>query len=324
MLLTRYCFPGFASNRTDFRAKSSRISQRINDLLTPEIIADFPGGIEFLYPNAPIALEPPLGFGTDVTEESETGNVHHTIWNGVEDSDSTAMGWWYGRDVVNEYKGIENSLSFLARYINGRPIHGIMGFSQGACISAMICSLLECQNDPEKAAAIRLQNLPVDDYLRLPGQEPLRFFIGIGGYRGTLQYYGSLYSSLINTPSCHALASMDFVVENFQTMILTECFRSSEVVQFYGCHFVPRDRVSVESLARFALRNVREKSPLPHFPSVARTWSQSDSDESHSTAWGPDQSSRNSPVSRELRKPKVIRSRAIQFSISCRAVSAST
>jgi hypothetical protein len=292
-------------------------------LLTPEIIADFPGGIDFLYPNAPIALEPPVGVGTDVHEETKTGNVHHTV-NGMEDSDSTAMGWWYGRDDVNKYKGIANSLSFLAIYIHGRPTHGIMGFSQGAYISGMICSLLECRNDPEKAAAIRLQNLPVDDYLRLPGQEPLRFFIGIGGYRGTLQYYGSLYSSLINTPSCHALASVDFVVENFQTMILTECFSSSEVIQFYGCHFVPRGRVSVESLARFALGNVREKSPLPHLPSVARTCRQSDSDETQSTARGPDQSSRNFPVWIESRKPKVTRSRAIRFSISRRAVFFST
>lgn len=230
------------------------------------------------------------------------------------------MGWWYGRDTVSRYRGIENSLSFLARYIHGRPIHGIIGFSQGACISGMICSLLECQNDPDKAAAIRLQNLPVDDYLQLPGQEPLRFFIGIGGYRGTLQYYGSLYSSLINTPSCHALASMDFIVEHFQTMDLTECFSSSKLVPFYGCHFVPRDRVSVESLARFAFRNAREKSPSPHFSSVTRTWSQADSDGTRSSTWGPNHSFRTFSVGREIRRPKVIRGRAIRFSIPRRAL----
>jgi hypothetical protein len=291
-------------------------------LVTPEIIADFPGGIEFLYPNAPIALEPPLGFDADSAEEKEEWNLHYAI-NGVEESDPTAMGWWYGRDTVNRYKGIEDSLSFLARYIHGRPIHGIIGFSQGACISGMICSLLESRNDPEKAAAIRLQNLPLDKYLRLPGQEPLRFFIGIGGYRGTLQYYGSLYSSLINTPSCHALASMDFIVERFQTMNLTECFSSSEIVQFYGCHFVPRDRASVESLARFALRNAREISPSSLFPSVARTWSQSDSDETQSSTWGPDQSLRIHLVWRGLRKPRVVRGRVIRFN-SRRSVSTCT
>jgi hypothetical protein len=292
-------------------------------LVTPKIIAQFPGGIEFLYPNAPIALEPPLGFGTDDTEENEKWNLHHAK-NGVEDSAPTAMAWCHGRDTVSRYKGIENSLSFLARYIHGRPIHGIIGFSQGACISGMICSLIECRDDPEKAAAIRLQNLPVDDYLQLAGQEPLRFFIGIGGYRGTLQYYGSLYSSLIKTPSCHVLASMDFIVEHFQTMQLTECFSSYELVQFYGCHFVPRDRVSVESLARFALRNASEESPSPHFPSDTRTWIQSDSDEAQSTAWGSNHYLKTFPVWKGLRKPKIIRRRAIRFSISRRPISAST
>ncbi|KAF4222011.1 hypothetical protein CNMCM6805_002017 [Aspergillus fumigatiaffinis] len=322
ILLTRVSLTGFGSNRTEFRAKSSRISKRIHELVTPAIIAEFPGGIEFLYPNAPITLEPPLGFGTDITEQKGKWSVHDAIHG--EDSDSTAMAWWYGRDNVSRYRGIENSLSFVARYIHGRPIHGIIGFSQGACLSGMICSLLECINDPQKAAAIRLQNLPVDDYLRLPCQEPLRFFIGIGGYRGTLQYYGSLYSSLIKTPSCHALASMDFVVEPFQTMNLAGCFSSPELVHFYGCHFVPRDRASVEALAHFALRNSRETSPSSRFPSVVRAWSESDGDESRSSTWGPDQSLRILPVWRELRKPKVIRGRVIRLPISRRPISAST
>ncbi|KAJ5710444.1 hypothetical protein N7488_004600 [Penicillium malachiteum] len=260
---------GYGGSGSEFHAKSSPISKKIHELLLSEILDDFPGGIEFLYPNAPLALEPPIGFGDDVAEN---------------DIDPTALGWWYGRDTVSRYRGIENSLLFVANYIHGRPIHGIIGFSQGACLSGMVCSLVECNRNPEKAAAARYQNLPVDAFIDLPGQESLRFFIGIGGYRGTLEYYGSLYSWPIETPSCHALGSMDCIVKNYQTMDLAHSFTSYELVHFYGCHYVPRDRASVDALAHFALRTSlgESESHWPRFPSLANIWSQSDGDEARS------------------------------------------
>ncbi|KAJ5937744.1 hypothetical protein N7454_004086 [Penicillium verhagenii] len=269
-------------------------------LMLHEILDEFPGGIEFLYPNAPLALEPPIGFSEDVA-----GN----------NIDPSALGWWYGRDTVSRYRGIENSLLYVANYIHGRPIHGIIGFSQGACLSGMVCSLLECNSNPEKAAAIRYQNLPVDAFLDLPGQESLRFFIGIGGYRGTLEYYGSLYSWPIETPSCHALGSMDSIVKNYQTMDLAHCFTSYELVHFYGCHYVPRGRASVDSLARFAFKNSLGESEdhWPQFPPVASTWSQSDGDEAQSPMCGSDRSVGIFPARREWKRPKVTRSRSIRF-----------
>lgn len=305
LLLSKINFSGYGGSGSEFHAKSSPISKQIHELLIPEILDDFPGGVEFLYPNAPLALKPPIGFGEDVAEENGQ-------WN---DIGLTALGWWYGRDTVSRYRGVENSLLFVANYIHGRPIHGIIGFSQGACLSGMVCSLLECNSNPEKTAAVRYQNLPVDAFINLPGQEPLRFFIGIGGYRGTLEYYGSLYSWPIETPSCHALGSMDFVVENFQTMDLAHCFTSYELVHFYGCHYVPRGRASVDSLAHFALKTSLGESEghWSHFSPVASTWSQSDGNEARSTTCGSDQSVGIFPTRRVWKRPKVTRSRGIRF-----------
>jgi hypothetical protein len=296
---------GYGGSGSEFRAKSTPISKRIYELLLPETLDNFPGGIEFLYPDAPLALEPPIGFGEGAAEENEQ-------WN---DIGPTALGWWYGRDTVSRYRGIEDSLLFVADYIRGRPIHGIIGFSQGACLSGMVCSLLECNSNPEKVATVRSQNLPVDAFLSLPGQEPLRFFIGVGGYRGTMEYYGSLYSWPIETPSCHALASMDPIVKSFQTMDLVRCFSSYELVHFYGCHYVPRGRVSVESLAHFVLKTSREACDgrLSYFPPSSSIWSHSDSDEAQSTTCGSDHPVGIYPARRQSKPLKLARSRTIRF-----------
>jgi hypothetical protein len=260
-------FPGFAGSASEFRTKSGRIASKIIESVTPQIIDEFPGGIEFLYPNAPWTLEAPIGLG---------GNT-----NDDDTADTKFYGWWHGLDTVSKYKGLEVSLSSVARYIHGRPIHAICGFSQGAALSGMITSMLECGNNPEKAAAIRSQNLPVDEFLNLPGQKQLRFYIGIAGFRGN--YYRSLYQSPLQTPSCHAIAKFDTMVEHFQTMDLAQNFDSYETVHYYGSHYTPRDPATVDYLAAFALSHACGENNSSLFPPPSPA-SQADSDEESITA----------------------------------------
>jgi hypothetical protein len=202
---------------------------------------------------------------------------------------------------VNKYKGIELSLSCVAEYIHGRPIHAIIGFSQGASLAGMICSMLESRNHPDKIAAIRSQNLPIDDYLCLPGQDSLRFLIGLGGYRGTLKYYGSLYQWPMQTPSCHTIAEFDAMVDHCLTLQYAHSFCSYELVRYYGYHYTPRDRASVESLARFALRNCYAEPAASQFPLVAGTSSRSSSDGDNSIMIKTDRSMGAFPVLKRSR-----------------------
>ncbi|GAD97154.1 hypothetical protein SS1G_09462 [Paecilomyces variotii No. 5] len=260
---------GFAATGQGFGAKARPISDRINELLTPEILHEFPGGIEFLYPDAPIALECPIGLEETRDEDADDKDKHN--YSTIEEPQELSnRAWWYGRDTIHAYKGLEYSLSYVAKFIHDRPIHGIIGFSQGAALSGMITSLLDCRNNPEKVAAIRKQGLPVDDFLYLPGQEPLKFFIGCGGYQGTLKYYGSLYEWPIQTPSCHTIADIDGVVEDYRTINLARCFSTAEMVHYFGSHFVPRDRTTVQTLAHFAVKHSSSGSPSSCNPPSVR------------------------------------------------------
>lgn len=158
--------------------------------------------------------------------------------------------------------------------------------------------MLESKNNPDKIAAIRSQNLPVDEYLRLPGQESLRFLIGLGGYCGTLKYYGSLYRWPMQTPSCHTIAEFDAIVDPCLTMQYAHQFCSYELVHYYGYHYTPRDRASVESLACFALRNCLAEPAASQFPPIAATSSQSSSDGGDSIVVKVDRSAEGFPVLR--------------------------
>lgn len=272
-----------------------------------------------MIPDAPLVLEPPIGFGWFSDELVDDERDKQTVISEGR-QEQVNLGWWYGRDTVNDYKGIEVSLSSVAQFIHGRPIHGVIGFSQGAALAGMVCSLVDCHNNPGKVAAIRAQGLPVDDYLCLPGQERLRFMMSIGGYQGTLKYYGSLYQWPMETPSIHTLASMDAIVEHQLSMDLARSFTSYEIVEYFGSHFIPRDPASVNALARFAA-NASMRSPPDSTPSATPPLSRSvntSEDETCSTttsSTGRNVSMRSVTVWRRKRKTCVTRSRRMQVVI---------
>jgi hypothetical protein len=276
-------------------------------------LSEFPGGIEFLYPDAPLSLEHPIGLGVNSEDrkEEQESETQKNLFPNYEEEGVNLFGWWYGRDTVSRYRGIEASLSYLATYIHGRPIQGILGFSQGGAVAGMISSLLNCSDNLEKITAIRAQGLPVDDFLQLPAQKPLRCCIGIGGYQGTVKYYGSLYQWPIQTPSIHTMASMDAIVEHFETMKMAESFSSYEIVQYHGSHFCPRDRVTVEALACFVLKNCCGSSAAPVLSQSVNMYDDDEvwSDSGRSESVRSDKSAAKSTICRRHRKTYITRAR---------------
>lgn len=298
-------------------AKTRPIRQRIMEMMTPEILSEFPGGIEFLSPDGALLLEPPIGLGWNGYDFENEAEKQAKIDEGREGQ--TNLGWWYGRDTVNEYRGLEHSLSYLASQLHGRPIQGVIGFSQGAALAGMVCSLLECHNNPDKVSAIRAQGLPVDDYLRLPNQEQLRFIMAIGGYQGSPKYYGSLYQWPLHTPSIHTFATMDAIVEPILSMNLANSFTSYETVEYFGSHFVPRDPATVNSLARFAahasIRCLSPSSPTtsPSLSQSVTTCEDEDVYTASSRTGSSGRSMRSTTVWKRKRQTCVTRARRVQI-----------
>lgn len=69
---------------------------------------------------------------------------------------------------------------------------GIIGFSQGAAVAAVIASILE---EPTKQNLFSAIHHP-----------PVKFFISVSGFRMRFKMYDELYH--INTPSLHVIGTL--------------------------------------------------------------------------------------------------------------------
>jgi hypothetical protein len=203
----------------------------INNSLLPTLNAKYPGGIEFLYPDAPICLQVPDGLESNQSDKA---------------FESENRAWWLNVDVTSRYIGLEDSLTKLAEFLDNDPIEGVIGFSQGGALAAMVTSFCESRTDACKLELFRGQNIPVDAFLqRLPEQGPLKFSICFSGFRGTMKWYSSFYTPQLSTPSCHIVGTLDAMVTEKESQDLINSFKYHKVLRYYGAHFVPRDAATM-------------------------------------------------------------------------------
>lgn len=204
----------------------------------------FPGGVELVYPTAPIKLSPAHipGFDIDAAQGDETD----------------AYGWWVkkGDSEPYTYEGIERGLETVAEVLRTQgPFTGVIGFSQGGALAGMVASLLE----PSRRDAFMMQatkgGIPFPESF-VPGQEncegslhpPLEFAVSYSGFGATTsQLYMGFYEPKIATPMLHFLGSVDTVVEEMRSLRLVDaCVEGrggegtdARVVYHPGGHFLP-------------------------------------------------------------------------------------
>lgn len=182
------------------------------------------------------------------------------------------------------YTGLEASLSLIADVIKtAGPFDGVIGFSQGAALAAMLASLLE---GPERKRAFDttagggmgypacfLTNTTTaargDDGEgegeRGGGgggmiQPPLKFAVCYSGFRAPPgRRYGAFYEPRIQTPILHVLGQVDVVVEEARARELVGvCEGGGRVVVHPGGHFVPSQRPWLDAVVGFVRERMEE------------------------------------------------------------------
>ena len=162
------------------------------------------------------------------------------------------------------YEGLDKSLDAIAEVIREEgPFDGIIGFSQGAALAAIVAALLE----PERRWGVEreggVQYPKIFDALKTSkagnGQEsnvlqpPLKFAIVYSGFRAPGPCYAAFYDPKIKTPILHVLGAVDVVVEEARGRQLVEACEGGEerVVVHPGGHFVPSQRVWIDAVMGF-------------------------------------------------------------------------
>lgn len=160
------------------------------------------------------------------------------------------------------------------------PFDGVIGFSQGATMAAMVVSALEGTDEAQTAPSPRpRRELPTEYQLvdskthqiQLKTQEQkqkqgrLKFAIFYSGFRPADPRCNPFWTPTISTPTMHVLGALDSVVDENRARALVACCSCEEnrggegggdstgvaVMMHPGGHFVPSQKVWLDKVTGF-------------------------------------------------------------------------
>lgn len=204
--------------------------------------------VHLSYPTGPMKLRPSDIPGYDASKVNE------------EDGEPEAYGWWRRSNTADppEYVGIEDGLSVVADTLNKEgPFDGVMGFSQGAALAAMVTSMLEGDSRKAVFKAVQAKSqlaFPYPQSFANLSHPPLKFCVLYAGFVAPGDRYTAFYEPTISTPTCHFIGSLDTVVEEARTDRLVEVTGGETNVTRIvhpGGHFVPNNRQYLDAVVAF-------------------------------------------------------------------------
>ncbi|KAL4754785.1 hypothetical protein BDW72DRAFT_102344 [Aspergillus terricola var. indicus] len=221
--------------------------------------------ISALYPTGPLRLNPADIPGYTPTEGS-SGNGDD------KDADIEAYGWYRRSNTAEPplYVGLEDGLNAIAKVLGEEgPFDGVIGFSQGAAMAAMVASLLEGKKRREAFARFAsssssssssettAEGIPYPASFAELDHPAMKFALCYSGFRSPGDRYRAFYETPpIQTPILHVLGSLDAVVDEGRSRSLVEaCVGDPEsegkVVWHPGGHFLPSQRPYLDAAVRF-------------------------------------------------------------------------
>ncbi|EXJ86180.1 dihydrofolate reductase [Capronia coronata CBS 617.96] len=237
---------GYTQSGPSFHAKTRALEKHLQKALP---------GISLSYPTAPLQLKPSEIPGFDPSTSEDPDIIE-------------AYGWWRKSDSdPPEYDGLDQGLETVAKVIEAEgPFDGVIGFSQGAALAAMVASLLE--GDSRKRAFEKAQSksplaIPFPAAFARLSHPPLKFCISYCGFIAPGERYRGFYEDpKIQTPVCHFIGSLDSVVDEMRTEALVQATggpEKTQVVTHPGGHFVPNRKQYLDTVATFIKQNMLSK-----------------------------------------------------------------
>ncbi|KAI0394494.1 hypothetical protein F5Y17DRAFT_427572 [Xylariaceae sp. FL0594] len=220
---------GYTQSGTLFSAKT----KGLNKLLVKGLSAAPPLDLHptLIYPTGPHRLRP-----SDIPGYQGDDDA-------LDEDDLDNWAWWRKNDATGTYTGFEAGMLAVAHAIrDSGGVDGVMGFSQGGCMAALVAAALEqhpphnpphspsTSSSPEWLTALRTSN----------AHRPLKFCIIYSGFAAPpttgLEW---LYEPPISTPTLHFIGSNDQIVVPERSEALIKRCRDPLVFTHPGTHFVP-------------------------------------------------------------------------------------
>ena len=227
----------------------------------------FPSSI-LHYPTGPIPLRP-----SDIP-----GFVPSSTANELS-NEAESFGWWRRKNDTAIYQGIEKGLARVAETIQDEgPFDGVIGFSQGGALAAMVASLLEPGRRQAFDALCARQSEKFPYPISFIGkngeplQQPLKFAIIYSGFAAPFEYYEGFYNPKIKISVLHFLGSLDTVVEEKRSRLLIDSCEDTDhnVLVHPGGHFLPSQKIWLEGAVAFIRKNIEDGDDISKKPEEKR------------------------------------------------------
>ncbi|KAF2861543.1 hypothetical protein K470DRAFT_281540 [Piedraia hortae CBS 480.64] len=219
---------GYTQSGRTFDLKTKALQKSLEKAFPPApklgFLKSYPAGVEFVYPTAPLRLDP-----TDIP--GYKGEQENTS--------SDAYGWWRrkGDSEPYIYDGMEDGLTAIAEVlITQGPFDVVLGFSQGGAAAGLVASLLE---SGRQEAFEKAKGMPFPKAFRDLAHSRLKAAVSYSGFGAGNDVYRGFYEPKIGTPMLHFIGSMDTVVSEERSLKLVDACEERRVVYHPGGHFLP-------------------------------------------------------------------------------------
>ncbi|KAK3331356.1 serine hydrolase-domain-containing protein [Apodospora peruviana] len=246
---------GYTQSGALFRAKTRALEKLMAKALAPLNLVP-----ALIYPTGPNRLLP-----SDIP-----GYQPSTKDGGEEETDSWA---WFRKDEASgNYRLLEEGMMKLAEVISSSltqdvqdgdvvvatgeeseeeaTIDGVIGFSQGGSMAAMLASAMEI---PEREVGTEHEGW-VKKVREANRTKALKFAVIYSGFYAVPADLAWLWEPKVKTPTLHFIGSLDTVVDESRSQGLVERCQDPLVVVHPGGHYVPVNKEWVMPLVGF-IRN---------------------------------------------------------------------
>ncbi|KAK1776431.1 serine hydrolase-domain-containing protein [Copromyces sp. CBS 386.78] len=140
--------------------------------------------------------------------------------------------------------------------VRSQVIDGVIGFSQGGAMAAMLAAALDHPSSPggHPRPVLTPEHQGWAKQIRDANKgQPLKFCVSYSGFFALPPELGWLWEPKVKTPTMHVLGSLDTVVEESRSRRLVEACEDAVVVVHPGGHFVPVKKEWVAPLVGFII-----------------------------------------------------------------------
>ncbi|GJQ12733.1 hypothetical protein GpartN1_g4524.t1 [Galdieria partita] len=209
------CLHGFRQNANSFRKRTGAVRKALESK----------ANCTLEYIDAPHVVEPA---GEILIEE--TGERK---WIGPQ------LGWWKASSDGKHYEGWRETVDYLRNVFRSQgPFEGILGFSQGAALSSLICAM------KEQAVELGLEEFSC-----------IRFALIFSGFVSRAEEHLPLIKTTIRTPALIGYGKADDLVDASRSQDLARLFVNATILEHEGGHLVPSGAMEREQIIRFVLQH---------------------------------------------------------------------